>query len=362
MVHRFSYAAAFSHYLEAEDKNAVIGMELSEKAGEKMNINEIAKMAGVSRATVSRYLNQGYVSAEKKEQIRKVIEETGYQPSTQAQMLRNKKTKLIGVIIPKINSDSIGRMVEGISLVLKEAGFRLLLACTENDEKEELNYLNLFKENQVDGIILLGTIFTREHKRAMKNLTVPIVVLSQQVDGYSCVYFDDDAAARDIAKKLLEHASKAGYLGVTQKDTAVGKKRYLGFLDAVEQTHTVCPESCQEISEFSMESAYQKTKALFEREPDIDALFCATDTIALGAMSYLLESGRRIPEDVRICGMGDGRMSGITTPKLSTVHFYYKTSGREAAILLLELLKEEKHIVKQLKMGYELIERESTGR
>ena len=79
-----------------------------------MNINEIAALAGVSRATVSRYLNNGYVSAEKREQIRKVIEETGYQPSAQAQMLRTKKTGFIGVIIPKINSDSISRMVQGI--------------------------------------------------------------------------------------------------------------------------------------------------------------------------------------------------------------------------------------------------------
>ena len=82
-----------------------------------MNINEIAKLAGVSRATVSRFLNDGYVSEDKKEKIRKVIEETGYKPSAQAQTLRTKKTNLIGVIIPKINSASISRMVAGISAV-----------------------------------------------------------------------------------------------------------------------------------------------------------------------------------------------------------------------------------------------------
>ena len=87
-----------------------------------MNINEIARLAGVSRATVSRYLNDGYVSDEKKAVIRKVIEETGYQPSSQAQMLRTKKTKLVGVIIPKINSDTVGRMVAGISDVLSRSG------------------------------------------------------------------------------------------------------------------------------------------------------------------------------------------------------------------------------------------------
>ncbi len=83
-----------------------------------MTINEIAKLADVSRATVSRYLNNGYISEEKAQRVRKVIAQTGYVPSTQAQQLRTKKTKLIGVILPKINSESISRIVAGISLIL----------------------------------------------------------------------------------------------------------------------------------------------------------------------------------------------------------------------------------------------------
>ena len=108
-----------------------------------MNINEIARLAGVSRATVSRYLNNGYVSSEKKEVIRRVIQETGYQPSSQAQTLRTKKTSLIGVILPKINSDTISREVEGISDILTRRGYQLILANTNNDVEEELKYLSL---------------------------------------------------------------------------------------------------------------------------------------------------------------------------------------------------------------------------
>lgn len=110
-----------------------------------MNINEIARLAGVSRATVSRYLNKGYVSEEKKEIIRKVIEETGYQPSAQAQTLRTKKTSLVGVILPKINSDTISREVAGISDVLTARGYQLILANTNNNLDEELKYLSRFK-------------------------------------------------------------------------------------------------------------------------------------------------------------------------------------------------------------------------
>ena len=130
-----------------------------------MNINEIASLAGVSRATVSRFLNNGYVSEEKRQRIKKVIDETGYRPSAQAQTLRTKKTNLVGVIIPKINSDSIGRMVAGISLVLSQAGYQLLLANTDNNEKEEIKYLKVLAEKQVDGIILIGTVITGAHKK-----------------------------------------------------------------------------------------------------------------------------------------------------------------------------------------------------
>ena len=109
-----------------------------------MDINEIARMAGVSRATVSRYLNDGYVSEEKRRQIKKVIDETGYQPSQRAQTLRTGKTKLVGVIIPKISSDSVGRMVQGMTRLLRERGYQMILANTDNDAKTEVDYIKLF--------------------------------------------------------------------------------------------------------------------------------------------------------------------------------------------------------------------------
>ena len=115
-----------------------------------MNINEIAELAGVSRATVSRYLNDGYVSEEKRAAIRKVIEETGYRPSQQARNLRSKVTKLVGVIIPEIESGSVSQMVSGISEVLSVKGYQLLLADTRNNTRAELKYLRIFEKNQVD--------------------------------------------------------------------------------------------------------------------------------------------------------------------------------------------------------------------
>lgn len=325
-----------------------------------MNINEIAKLAGVSRATVSRYLNQGYVSEEKREQIRKVIKETGYQPSSQAQMLRTKKTKLVGVIIPKINSDTVSRMVAGISDVLAKNGYQLLLANTNNDVNEELKYLNLFKDNQVDGVILIGTIFTKKHLKMLKGYKVPIVILGQRLEGYSCVYQDDYYAAKSITQYLLESGKYIGYIGVTTKDEAAGLSRKLGYEAAFESQKRDLESAYMKEADFSIESGYEKAKELLLKSPEIDTIFCATDNIAIGALMYCRECGRKVPEEVQLAGVGDTPVAKVVFPTLTTVHFYYKTSGMEAAEMLVGMLESEEYIRKEVKMGYEIVWQEST--
>lgn len=317
-----------------------------------MTINEIAAMAGVSRATVSRYLNHGYVSEEKREQIRRVIEETGYEPSVQAQQLRLKRTNIIGVIIPKINSESVSRMVAGIGVVLSREGYQMLLANTDNDEKEELKYLNLFKYNQVDGVILIGTILTKAHRDRLKEMQVPVVLLGQVLPGYSCVYHDDYHAAKEITHRLAEQAETLGYIGVTQRDVAAGKERKRGFVDGVGARRKTCFTE----GEFSLGAGYEGCRKLLEQNPDLDGLFCATDTIAAGAMIYLHEAGKRVPEDVALVGVGDSMVTKVTRPTITTVHFYYKTSGMEAAKLLLERIQNPEEAVRELKMGFQIVD------
>ncbi|MFR4457507.1 MAG: LacI family DNA-binding transcriptional regulator [Mediterraneibacter gnavus] len=126
-----------------------------------MTIKEIAQLAQVSSAAVSRYMNGGYVSEEKKERIRAVIEETGYRPSVQARTLRTKRACLIGVIVPKINSESISRITEGIGQILAKSGYQMLLTITNNNSSKELEYVDLFEAYPVDGIILVGTVLVR---------------------------------------------------------------------------------------------------------------------------------------------------------------------------------------------------------
>lgn len=325
-----------------------------------MNINEIAKLAGVSRATVSRYLNEGYVSEEKKEVIRRVIEETGYEPSQQARNLRSKTTRLIGVIIPRIQSEAVSRMVAGISQELSKEGYQLLLANTQNKSTEELKYLKVFRKNQVDGVLFMGTMFTREHYRLMKEMNVPMVVIAQEVPNYSCVYQDDFGAGYAAAEILLKKGKHIGYIGVTTKDKAAGEARKKGFLAALKDAG--CKGNTKRMleAEFGVAGGYEKAKELMGQFPDTDSVFCATDSIAAGVLRYFREQKIAVPQQVRVIGFGDTELGNMVIPSISSIHFHYKTTGMEAAKLLMEILDSGTDMKKQVKMGFEVVEKDST--
>lgn len=326
-----------------------------------MTISEIAKLAGVSSAAVSRYFNQGYVSEEKREAIRKVVEETGYRPSLQAQMLRTKRTKTIGVIVPKIDSYSVGRVVSGITSVLEEQDYRLLLAVSEQNAEKELEYLTLFDDKQVDGVILLATILSTALKKMLKQMSVPVVLAGQYLPGCNCVYHDDYHAMYDVTELVLSKGCKNFcYIGVTNRDKAVGAERFRGFQDALATAHVSISEENAETGDFTIESGYEKMKELYRKHPDVDAVICATDKIAVGAMRYLKEQGKCVGEDVLLTGQGDSILAGNVTPTLTTIHYYYEDSGEKSAQMLLELIKQGKISVREMKLGYELIEQEST--
>lgn len=325
-----------------------------------MNIGEIAELAGVSRASVSRYLNDGYLSEEKRAKIAEVIKKTGYQPSSQAQMLRTKKTKIIGMIIPKIDSDSISQIVAGSSKVLSEAGYQMLLANTDNNPEKELEYINMFRQHMADGVIHLGTVTSARHRAAFRKLAIPKVILGQSVDYASCIYHDDYQAAAAVTEYALSKGHRnIGYIGVTEKDKAVGIDRRQGFLDVMDQHGlTVLPEAIK-TGPFSMQNGYENITQLLNDVPHLDTVICATDTIALGVMKYLNENNIQIPTDIAVSGFGDSKASSVLKPALTTVHFYYYESGMEGAKLLLEKIENQNLPDKSIKLGFDLIENAS---
>ncbi len=325
-----------------------------------MDINQIAQMAGVSRATVSRYFNDGYVSQEKRDRIRAVVKATGYSPSQHAKSLRTGKSNTVGVIIPKINSASVSRMVAGMTPVFAERGYQVLLANTDNDAAREVTYLRLFDERkQVDGVVLVATVFSDEHQATIDEMGLPLVVLDQDLPGHSCVYQNDRDALREITANALRTSAHPAYIGVFEEDESAGRNRHLGFLDACAAAGIEVPEFAQMIADFTVDAGYTAAEQLIERYPEVDTIVCATDSIAFGAMTCLREYGRRVPEDVQVTGVGDAELSQIVTPTLTTVHHHYKTSGAEAARMLCEQLAGDA-TRREVRMSYEIVARNST--
>ncbi|MBP3892755.1 MAG: LacI family DNA-binding transcriptional regulator [Atopobiaceae bacterium] len=326
-----------------------------------MDINEIARLAGVSRATVSRYLNNGYVSQEKRKLISRVIQETGYVPSQSAQQLRTGKTNLVGIIIPKMNSQSVSRMVSGMTEGFVGTDYHTLLSNTNNDPDEEVRCLRVLADRpRVDGVILLASVITDEHIAALRALKFPVVILGQHVDGFSCVYHDDYRATFDVAKVALRHAKHPAFIGVRDDDVSAGAMRHRGFLDACHAAGIEVADQVQMQGEFTIESGYLCCEQIMDIAPETDAVICATDNIAYGAITCLREYGHRVPDDVQVTGIGDSELSRVIVPSVTSAHLFFKTSGLEASKMLIAAMDNGDEIPRQLKMGYEIYGRNST--
>ena len=202
-----------------------------------MNISEIAKLAGVSKSAVSRYFNDGYISEEKRERIRQAVEKTGYDPNNSGRRGRKRITNLVGVIIPKLSSESCAKMTEGISEALSKEGYQILLVNASNDTVKETEFLDLFRNNRVDGVIFIASAVTKLHLMVMNKMHVPVIVVGQSVPGFSCVCHDDEGAAYALTRLMIDKgARRPAMIGVDKNDLSVGQARFTGFSKALSES------------------------------------------------------------------------------------------------------------------------------
>ena len=328
-----------------------------------MTISDIARMAGVSSAAVSRYLNGGPLSDQKREAIRLVVEKTGYHPDTAAQTLRTGRINQVGVIVPSISSQSVGQITAGIADELGAGGYLMLLGNTGLDDQRECSYLTAMQRNHAAGIILLGSYYTPQLAQAFKACRVPLVVTGQRFPDVACVYNDDAGASRELAQRMLERGRRRiGYIGSTERDSAVGLARRQGVQEALNAAGLDGEQMSRiRCNELTPEEGHRCMTELLACCPDLDGVVCVTDTIALGAFAALKEAGRTIGEDISLAGVGDNWADKLIEPGLTTVRFYQKQVGIEAARMLLQMLehKDENEPLRQVMLGYSVVERGS---
>ena len=336
-----------------------------------MTIKEVAKLAGVSSAAVSRYFNGGSLSEAKREQIRKVVEKTDYTPNLAAHLMRTGRSRMIGVIVPHIHSDSLSQISSGIMRALDEQGYTFILGYTGGDPEKEIRIIEDMQRSRMEGILLMGTGMNRELRESIDRCSVPIVVTGQCFDGVSCVYHDDENALREITSRMLKKKKNIAYIGVTETDAAAGRARRKGVEKAFKDAGRDKNELIRGTADFTVDSGHQVMEELLKQNDKIDGVICATDLIAHGAMRALREAGKKIPKDVSVAGVGDHWADEASYPPLTTVKLFFRDCGRTAVELLLSMIRDraaddggdEKRNTgskaMHVKLGYDIVERGS---
>ncbi|WP_043930264.1 LacI family DNA-binding transcriptional regulator [Bacillus sp. EB01] len=309
-----------------------------------ITIKEIAERANVSRTTVSRVINNsGYVSEDAKNRVLKVIEETGYIPNEYAKSLRTKRTKVIGVILPKISTETSSRLVKGLDENLAKEGYQILLTITNLDPKKEIEYLRLLKSRHVDGIILSATNINEVLIEEIYQLNIPFVTVGQHIPGLANVLFDDYQASKDMVNFFVGKGHKnIAFIGVDEKDRSVGYLRKKGYLDSLEEHKLPVEQNWVQKGRFDVESGYDSMKAIIENaKQKPSAVLAVTDRLAIGAIQYIKEKELSVPNDIAVAGMGGSELSRYSSPALTTIDFSIEDAGREAAGLLMKQISGE---------------------
>lgn len=317
------------------------------------NILDIAKLAGVSKSTVSRYLNGGSVSEKTRQKIDKIVQETGYAPNQFAQSLKAKRTNMIGVIVPRLNSYASNETLLGIETTLRRQHYQTLIANTDLSIDLELNAIKTFHTSKVDGIILLATTLTEAHIELIESLDKPFLLIGQQDTHIHSIIQNDYVAGITIGKYFKDLAFKnVAYLGVPETDIAVGQKRKKGVIQGYGQSIPIYETT------FKLKDATESAEQLVNR---YDALICATDNIALGVLKAAQQQQIKVPDELSITGFGGYETTSIVTPMITTIKFPYFETGELAAKSMLDLI-DEKEVPLLQEMSFELEEKESVDK
>ncbi len=302
----------------------------------KLNISEIAAIAGVSTATVSRVLNDyPYVKESTREKVKKVIQETNYRVNAIARKLRRKRTHTIGIIVSNVLSPFYSVIAKSVEDVAIKNNFSMIL-CNGGDKPEkEAKYLEVLHENRVDGIILSPTGKNKEFLNFLLASGIPIVFIDRPIEGVECdiVMVNN----MDITYKAVDYAIKKGYKKIGciagPQDRYTGVERFNGYLKALEDNGIEFDEQLVRFGDFTYETGYGLTKDLLESKK-VDSLFVSNSDMALGAFKYLKENGYKIPQDLGFFMFDDPQWASIVTPKITAISQPIYMLGSTAADIL----------------------------
>ncbi|RKY76658.1 hypothetical protein DRQ07_09960 [candidate division KSB1 bacterium] len=333
----------------------------------RITIADIAKKANVSKMTVSRVINgRGYVAPKTAEKIKKIIDELGYQPNLIARSLVSKSTKIIGVIIPKVEhlflDNYIAQILSGITDEALKKDYRIILIPVEYSDKSEDKYIKIVKNRLLDGMILLKTIIDDPGIAPLSETQFPFVLVNHK--RYSKkINFVDSKNIRG-AELAVEHLYSKGYRKIAciagSLHETNGKDRLRGYLKKLEDLGLEKRDEWIVFGEFRKSVAYHECEKLFKAKILPDAVFCADDYSAIALIEKIKERKLRVPEDIGVVGFDDIELAEYVKPSLTTIRQPLIELGISAAKILFDLIEETRKPPIHKLLNVELIQREST--
>jgi LacI family transcriptional regulator len=332
-----------------------------------LTLEDIAEKAGVSRSTVSRVINkQPYVRKEVRERVLKVIQETGFYPNVAARTLALQRSWMIGLVLPRnvvsfFSDPYFPRLTQGIAQACNDQNYTLGLFLVSEQEDESKIFPRVSRRGFLDGVLVQSGEIGDQLIERLVNSNMPMIVVGRPFHDSDVSYIDVDNV--NGAYQAIKYLCELGYRRIgtitgTINSTA-GLDRKEGYLKAlVDAGLRVDPSLIME-GDFTESGGYRAMKHLLAAKPE--AVFAASDVMALGAMRAVREAGMTVPEDIAFVGFDDVPLSASPDIPLTTIHQPIYEFGMKAVEILIDLIENGIRPSRQVIMDTELIIRESSG-
>ena len=326
-------------------------------------ITTVARLANVSVASASRVMNGIRTSPATLERVTEAAEAIGYVPNAAARTLRSRRTGQIAFAMPDVGNPVYTTMIASIQEVAKARGWRLMLHSTGADMEDELAMVRDLKHRFVDGLILASLHLTDVHADELRRAAAPVILIGRPTTGTTVDTvrtYSRKGASEAVRHLYGANRRRIGFVNGPQH-TLPGASRRLGYLDGLRSCSLARDDALIEVAaDFMIEPGRRATERLLARERP-DAILCANDLLAIGALAALRDAGLDVPGDVALVGMDNTPLSEVTWPTLTTVDLGSSERARIAVEMLLERIEDPAREPRVVGVAPRLVVRASSG-
>lgn len=336
------------------------------------NIRDVARLAGVSTATVSRAIhNPTMVTKQTRAKVERAVRETGYAGNAMARNLRRMETRMIVVLVPNIGNIFFSEMLSGIETTATERGYSILIGDTTSDPGRAKDFADYVRGAQADGMILLDGkppyFAAPANGAAGQGVPVsqpPVVVLSERLPGYDfpTVCIDNVGAARDATAYLIGQGHRAIAHITGPLENILTAERRQGYRAALDAADLPRPPGYEVAGDFSIRSGRLAMDRLLAVEPRPTAVFCSNDEMAIGAITGIKAAGLSVPGDLSVVGFDDIQFAECYDPPLTTVRQPRRLIGKTGMAIMADILASNTVQGGDRVLPTELILRASSGK